>query len=501
MTDFIAGTPTYDLVIVGSGPNGAIVAHEVHRAAPSASILVVEAGGSISARAGEHLVEADDDAMRIAFETLMRRARQIEYVKGAVSLLGEGESWNRDDTGIFPAAFLGHDFAEFPGGSLAWNIGGMGVHWAAACPEPYGSEIPTELSAVEWARCATVARRLLRVNHAAFGPNPFNAPIIAALRAAVPASVDGREAQNMPLSGVQRQGGGSFARSGPRDIAPEVFDESVPHVRLRSRTLVSRILHRGGDVSGLVLRDVDTGTESEVGARAVVVAADTLRTPQLLWASGIRPTALGLRLNEHASIDGAVRVDAARFGLTDADVPVSEPGEPFIGAYWSPTIGAERPTHGQMMERVIDGEHSVGMSWYTYTDVSPDNRIEFSDERVDELGMPHMTARFRYSDADLERIQRLRGVQAKAAGALGEFTVSDSDTLPPGASLHYTGTVRMGASDDGTSVCGPDGRVWGLSNLFVAGNGVVPTALTCNSTLAGAVLSVHIAGATAAAIA
>jgi choline dehydrogenase-like flavoprotein len=64
-------------------------------------------------------------------------------------------------------------------------------------------------------------------------------------------------------------------------------------------------------------------------------------------------------------------------------------------------------------------------------------------------------------------------------------------TLAAGGSLHYTGTVRMGPADDGTSVCDLRGRVWDYENLYVAGNGVVPTALSCNSTLTSATLAVR----------
>ena len=64
-----------------------------------------------------------------------------------------------------------------------------------------------------------------------------------------------------------------------------------------------------GRAQGVELEDLQTGEVRRVTARWVVVAADALRTPQLLWASGIRPAALGRYLNDQPQVIAAVRLD------------------------------------------------------------------------------------------------------------------------------------------------------------------------------------------------
>jgi len=55
----------------------------------------------------------------------------------------------------------------------------------------------------------------------------------------------------------------------------------------------------------------------------------------------------------------------------------------------------------------------------------------------------------------------------------------------------------MGPADDGTSVCDPHSRVWGVPGLFLAGNGLIPTANSCNPTLTSVAIAVRGAGALA----
>ena len=58
-----------------------------------------------------------------------------------------------------------------------------------------------------------------------------------------------------------------------------------------------------------MLHDRRNNRDYEVGARYVVVAADSLRSPQLLSASGIRPTALGHYLNKHTMTTSTIQLD------------------------------------------------------------------------------------------------------------------------------------------------------------------------------------------------
>lgn len=56
-----------------------------------------------------------------------------------------------------------------------------------------------------------------------------------------------------------------------------------------------------------------------------------------------------------------------------------------------------------------------------------------------------------------------------AGNALGAF-VAKPRLMPNGSSLHYQGTVRMGETDDWTSVADLWSRMWGYGDLVVGGN-------------------------------
>ena len=231
-----------------------------------------------------------------------------------------------------------------------------------------------------------------------------------------------------------------------------------PNFTLLPEALVTRVLVEDGRVTGVGVRDLRDGGEHEVRARFVVVAADALRTPQLLWASGVRPRALGRYLNDQPQTVFAVRlrdVDAARRGR--ASTPRDEPEiVPQSGVSWVPytdedavprpgdAAGRVAGPAGRRRRRRRPARSSGWAGSAPRTCRSPTGSSSTTTE-ADGYGMPAMRIHYRLTERDHASIAAARETVRRLAAALGE-PLDDRPplTFPPGASLHYQGTVRMG---------------------------------------------------------
>jgi pyranose oxidase len=221
----------------------------------------------------------------------------------------------------------------------------------------------------------------------------------------------------------------------------------------------------------------------------------------VLFASGVRPPALGRYLNDQPQMVFAVR-------LTDVEHTAAEEHDPRgdtaiteqSGVQWVPYTDAE-PFHGQVMQldaspiplvgdEVPAPGSIVGLGWFTGKDLQESDRVEFSDTETDDYGMPKPRIHYRLTERDHATLAQAREAILRAARSLGEFIGDAPIMLSGGASLHYQGSTRMGPTDDGTSVCGPTSEVWNVSGLYVAGNNVIPTPIACNPTLTSVALAV-----------
>ncbi|MCW4385902.1 GMC oxidoreductase [Salinibacterium sp. SYSU T00001] len=485
-----------DVAIVGSGPAGSAYARVLSERAPDATVAMFEVGPTVSQPPGAHVKNIPDPEERSRAQTLSEGpGAGAETVKdpGAVKA---GQRRARPGTFLLDRGYQVEGEDGLPVAAMSSNVGGMSAHWTGACPRPGGSERIGFLDDLD--EMLGEAERLLGVTSDAFEASPYAALVRERLSAAVD---EGRVAESrvqpMPLA-VHRRPDGNLVWSGSDVVLGEVT-RANPNFSLHDESLVTRVLVEEGRAAGVEVKDLRTGETATVRARFVVVAADALRTPQVLWASGIRPAALGRYLNDQAQIVFASRIRDAVDGDADrhAGTGVSEQS----GVSWVPFTD-EMPFHGQIMQLdaspvpiaeddpVVPGS-IVGLGLFCAKDLQASDRVEFSESERDSYGMPAMTIHYTLTEHDRAVIERARQEIVRLGAAVGEPLDPQPFTMPLGSSLHYQGTVRMGQSDDGTSVCSPDSEVWGAPGVFVAGNGVIPTPTACNPTLTAVALSVR----------
>ncbi|MEV0952172.1 GMC oxidoreductase [Promicromonospora sp. NPDC050249] len=492
-----------DVLVVGGGIMGSTVARLVREADPAVRILMVDAGTAIGATPGLHLHDVPEPELWERYNERVASGIQGMYTGADVDREPVGDV-GLLRPGMFHALAFGEDAEAMPGAAIAWNAGGMGVHWTAATPWPAGEEVFDGGDPDGWSDDLETARRVLGVHPAPIGPTKAGQVVLDVLgeHLAGVGPAD-RAPQPMPMA-VAPVAEGLNARTGPSVIFPPIASGGDDGFELLTGALVINLLVDGDRVRGARVRRMADGAEQELLADTVVVCADALRTPQLLFASGIRPWALGRYLNEHAFVTGRVLMDLDRFGLDLATLPLPRVGEFCTDSLWIPQNGPDQPFHGQIMNTTyVDAvgrplAHSVGLSFYSPVESRPANRLVFSETETDAAGLPRIGVEFAYSATDLELIDRALARVQEIAELFGPFDPeTERALLAAGSSLHLTGTVRIGEHDDGTSVADATGRVWGFENLYVAGTGAVPTPVVANATLTGAVTAVRTARAVA----
>jgi choline dehydrogenase-like flavoprotein len=488
-----------DVVIVGSGPAGAAYARILSEQAPQASIVCFEVGPLLAELPGIHVKNIVDPQQRARAQRLSEGPTRQPDGTPTDTTADYGTRLVRPGTFLLASGFQQPGEDGLPVAAMSANVGGMGAHWTGACPRPGDSERVSFLPNLD--ELLSEGERLLHVDSDAFAGAPYSDEVRKRLSAAFDdGRDDDRRVAPMPLA-VVRQPDGRVTWSGSDVVFGDVT-RANPNFRLVPEALVTAVIEAEGTVTGVRIRDMQTGAEHEVTADYVVVAGDTLRTPQLLWASGIRPEALGRYLNDQPQTVFAVRL---RDVSAMPEEQVDSRDQPEIvaqsGVSWVPFTDDE-PFHGQVMQ--LDASpvalaaddvpapgSIVGLGWFCAKDLQASDRIDFDPDTHDAYGMPAMRIHYRLTDRDHESIAASRVAIKKAAAALGEPLNDEPMTFPPGASLHYQGSVRMGQYDDGTSVCSPTSEVWGVTGLYVAGNGVIPTSIACNPTLTAVALAVE----------
>jgi choline dehydrogenase-like flavoprotein len=489
------------VLVVGSGPNGATYARRLLDRTSDVSVLMVEAGPVLTAPAGMNVRNIPDEQDRLAARLASQGPDSGHSGVAGIpaGTVVEGTITARQGTHLIGSPAPGS--GGMPAAAGATCVGGMGAHWTCATPRPAEGERVEFIDAAEWEDHISAAEELLHTTHSAFRGTPQAEAILKLVGEEF--GGDGIPVRPLPVA-ADTNPDGTMRWAGVDVILGDLAEPGADaggRFELRSETLCTRLLFDGNAVTGAVLRDLRTGAEETVTADAVVVAADAIRTPQLLWASGIRPAALGRYLTEHPLLFGVV---AVREGVLPPRQPGAQPVDPVsavVGVSFKQDI---HPFHAQMLYSPVcpvplpagdphadNAAGYVGMGWGIRKWPRPEDRLEFDDAAPDAFGLPGVRIAYELTDREQAELEQARSFQSRAAGVLGDFLPGMPVVMPAGSSLHYMGTVRMGPVDDGTSVCDPDSRVWGVAGLYLAGNGLIPTANSVNPTLTSVAMSVR----------
>jgi pyranose oxidase len=500
-----------DVLIIGSGPIGAAFARTLCK--PGRKVIMVEAGQYGSRRAGE--CRKNDWAFQRDLNGYgyFVRGQMFPVSVPPASVPSTANALNP----------LQDPDTNLPGAVLSYAVGGMAVHWTCAIPEQHPDlERHGFIDADEWSGLYHRARELLNCHTDVFSNSSRHKALRAYLEKHSYRPVD------TPLA-AERRPGAEFARfSGTdtvlgdlADVSPG-YDPNAGFVLLPGHA-VRRLVRDPANEHRIVsaeVSDVIANRTFSISADTFVVAAGWLHTPQILWVSGIHThggSALGRYLHDHTFTATTIvlREEVLEQMRSEADDVLAaaedqnDPAPIGISKREPPPhmylpVSENQLWHGMIFRESfqfdplpadIDDRRVVDLKWFGMIDPVESNYVEFSaDGNRDRLGMPQPTFHVRLGEEDKRRMADMKKHMTEVAGVLGSpLPGYEPREIPLGASTHTMGLTRMGAEDDHgrTSVVDPFSKVWGLDNLYVGGNCVLPTRNACNPTLTSMALALR----------
>ncbi|HEX9713083.1 MAG TPA: GMC family oxidoreductase [Actinomycetota bacterium] len=318
-------------------------------------------------------------------------------------------------------------------------------------------------------------------------------------------AIDGCTQCGECIVGCRNPEGAPLERSAKRGTNVTYAPMALRTKRCEFRTgcFVTRIVteeYLGGSRARAVRYRTADGAEHEQEARAIVLCAGAIESPRLWLASGLPDRgAVGRYFTNHwfDYVSGVLPEDVNMFEGQTSMVRAEFPGYGFIesqglgpmwyalatsfgpassGPYSSDPAGpwAQRGrTWGTTLKRRLEAYRRTLMIVASVDDEAvPSNRVLLADDVADEHN-PAPKVVYRPTERTIARRDWLgrRAAEVLIAAGADPDSIHRADAAP--TTIHMHGTLRMGL-DAATSVVDPDGEAHDVGRLFVADTSVFP---------------------------
>jgi choline dehydrogenase-like flavoprotein len=258
-----------------------------------------------------------------------------------------------------------------------------------------------------------------------------------------------------------------------------------------------------GAARGVIYHDRPGGPPRRQRGRVVAVAGYSIETPRLLLASTGRRHPAGLgnnndQVGRYVMVQGATQ-SAGRWPdelrmykapppeISSEQFYETDPNRGFARGFslqtvspmpidWAQHVLAEGHWGRALREYMRDYNHWATIGVLNELLAHPGNRVTLADE-TDCYGQPVARMDYALSDNDKANIAYATGVITDVLRAAGAQDVLTIDRY-----AHLIGGARMGGNPE-TSVVDADHRIWGVPNVVVADGSVCPTQGAANPAL------------------
>ncbi|KAF9875178.1 hypothetical protein CkaCkLH20_07444 [Colletotrichum karsti] len=527
-----------DVLIVGSGPIGAVFARTLVSA--GRSVVMIDVGDQGTRRIGDHRKNSVAVQKDISLFSHTVRASLLNGDLHPLSV-----STNATDSGLEPGSWSSKPAQtqflyngqnpeqqasdNLPAAAASRVVGGMSGHWTNCTPRQNKTLERSDLfSDEEWNALYARAEDLFWTDDNLLDDSIRQQLVKKVLGDAF--EDRGREIASMPMCGRRGLQNRDYVEwACTATILGDLAEPCARNARFELRANTQCVRLEMDPVTRQVelaqVEDLLENRKYGIKANKYVICAGAVLTAGILWNSGgLRETipALGRYivdqpmsfcqvLLDQKHID-AVTHDEYQLGWKRAvthhkgkhpndplPLPFNDPDPqcyfpPCEDYPWHAQIHRDAFGYGQI-PGIIDQRVVLDLRWYGYTKPSEENCVEFSADVTDGFGMPQAstpTFHFKMNEEDSDRASRMMSDMVDVAQNLGAFLPgAEPKHLPPGSAMHLCGTYRAGQAkvDEETgegSVVDRLGRVWGQDDLVLGGCGVIPTQSACNPTITAA---------------